>query len=57
MVVPFDHVSSLLARRYIGLEQVGDRVWSAYFGPLHLGWLDEYDYRIMDVKERHKRRR
>jgi len=50
-------VSSLLARRHIGLEQVGDGVWSAYFGPLHLGWLDEYDYRIMDVKERSKRRR
>ncbi len=50
-------VSSLLARRTIGLEQVGDRVWSAYFGPLHLGWLDEYDYRIMDVRERSKRRR
>lgn len=50
-------VSSLLARRYIGLEQVADRVWSVYFGPLHLGWLDEADFRIMDVKERTKRRR
>jgi hypothetical protein len=50
-------VSSLLARQHIGLEQVGDGVWSAYFGPLHLGWLDEYDYRIMDVKERSKRQR
>lgn len=50
-------VSSLLDKRFVGLEQVGDRVWSVYFGPVHLGWLDEADYRIMDVKERARRRR
>jgi hypothetical protein len=50
-------VSSLLGRRWVGLEQVGDGVWSVYFGPVHLGWLDEADFRIMDVKERTKRRR
>ena len=50
-------VSTLLAGRYIALEQVADAVWSVYFGPVHLGWLDEADFRIMDVKERTKRRR
>ena len=50
-------VSSLLKRHFVGLEQVGDGVWSVYFGPVHLGWLDEADYRIMDVKDRTRRRR
>jgi len=38
-------------------EQVGDGVYSVYFGPVHLGWLDERDFRIMDVKEQSRRRR
>lgn len=50
-------VSTLLARRYVGLEQIAEDVWSVYFGPVHLGWLDETDFRIMDVKERTRRRR
>lgn len=50
-------VSTLLRRCHVGLEQVGDGVWSVYFGPVHLGWLDETDYRIMDVKGRTRRRR
>lgn len=50
-------VSTLLKRRLVGLEQVADGVWSVYFGPLHLGWLDEADFRIMDVKERSRRQR
>ncbi|MEK9500595.1 hypothetical protein WI372_06370, partial [Gemmatimonadota bacterium DH-20] len=41
----------------VGLEQIGDEVWAVYFGPVHLGWLDEADYRIMDVKERARRNR
>lgn len=48
-------VSSLLKRHYVGLEPVGEGVFSVYFGPLHLGWLDERDYRIMDVKDRARR--
>jgi putative transposase len=49
-------LSNLLARDYIGLEEVGEGLWSVYFGPVHLGWLDEKDYRIMDVRdERHRR--
>jgi putative transposase len=50
-------VSHLLGRKSVGLEQVGDGVWSAYFGPVHLGWLDEADYRIMDVRGQKRRRR
>lgn len=50
-------VSTLLTGRRVGLEQVGDGVWSVYFAHLHLGWLDEADYRIMDVKKRTRRQR
>lgn len=49
-------VSNLLKHEHIGFEEVGEGLWSAYFGPVHLGWLDERDYRIMDVKG-HRRRR
>jgi putative transposase len=50
-------VSHLLGREEVGLEEVGDGVWSVFFGPVHLGWLDESDYRIMDVQGRKRRRR
>lgn len=50
-------VSTLLKRKLVGLEQIADGVWSVYFGPVHLGWLDEDDFRIMDVRERARRRR
>ncbi len=50
-------VSSLLKYHTVGLEQIADQVWSVYFGPVHLGWLDEADYRIMDVKKRSRRTR
>jgi hypothetical protein len=50
-------VSSLLKKRSVALEQVGDGVWSVFFGPVHLGWLDQADYRIMDVKKRSRRNR
>jgi len=49
-------VSSLLKGHVVGLEQIADGVWSVYFGPVHLGWLDETDYRIMDVLDRVRRR-
>lgn len=42
-------VSSLLKYRSVGLEQIGVGVCAIYFGPVHLGWLDEADYRIMDI--------
>jgi putative transposase len=50
-------VSHLLGREEVGLEEVGDGVWAVFFGPVHLGWLDESDYRIMDVQGRTRRRR
>jgi hypothetical protein len=50
-------VSTLLKRKVVGLEQIADGVWSVFFGPVHLGWLDEDDFRIMDVRERSRRRR
>jgi putative transposase len=49
-------VSNLLKREFIGLEEVGEGLWSVYFGPVHLGWLDEQDFRIMDVKDKRRRR-
>ena len=49
-------VSHLLSRLEVGLQEVGEGVWSVFFGPLHLGWLDEADYRIMDVQGRRRRR-
>lgn len=50
-------VSTLLKKTVVGLEQIAEEVWSVFYGPVHLGWLDEADYRIMDVKERTRRRR
>lgn len=50
-------VSSLLKYKTVGLEQIADGVWSVCFGPVHLGWLDEADFRIMDVQDRARRRR
>lgn len=50
-------MTSTFRRHHIGLEQISDRVWSVYFGPIHMGWLNEADYRIMDVKNRKSRRR
>jgi transposase InsO family protein len=49
-------VSHLLGRKEVGLEQIADGIWSVYFGPVHLGWLDEADYRIMDVTGGKRRR-
>jgi transposase InsO family protein len=48
-------VSNLLRFEYVGLEEIADRVWGVYYGPVFLGWLDEDDYRIMDVRN-HRRR-
>lgn len=50
-------VSSLLKRHVVALDQLGDGVSSVFFRPVHLGWLDETDYRIMDVKDRNRRHR
>jgi len=47
----------LLKHDFVGLEQIAEAAWSVFYGPVHLGWLDEADYRIMDVKERSRRTR
>jgi hypothetical protein len=31
--------------------------WNVFFGPVHLGWLDERDYRIHDRRGRIQRER
>jgi transposase InsO family protein len=49
-------VSQLFQSHEVGLEQIAERVWSVFFGPIHLGWLDETDFRIMDVLRNKKRR-
>lgn len=46
----FVFVSSVLKGRRVGLEEVGDGLWAVFYGPHPLGWLDERDYRIMDVQ-------
>lgn len=48
--------SHLLRCEDVGLEEIGHGVWSVFFGPVHLGWLDETDYRIMDVQGRKRGR-
>jgi transposase InsO family protein len=50
------HVSRLLDNQIVGLEPIAETVCSVFFGPVHLGWLDESDFRIMDVRG-HQRRR
>ena len=49
-------VSNLLKKEDIGLEEVGEGLWSVYFGPVPLGSLDERDFRIMDVIGDRRRR-
>jgi transposase InsO family protein len=49
-------VSHLLRYQPVGLEQIASRLWSVYYGPHTLGWLDESDNRIMDVRGKRRRR-
>jgi hypothetical protein len=41
-------VSKVLRFETVGLEEIAERVWSVFYGPI---FLDEDDYRIMDVRE------
>jgi putative transposase len=50
-------VDSTLKGHSVGLEEMGDGVWSVYFRPLRLGWLDEADDRVMDGGNRVQRQR
>jgi len=51
------YVSRLLCRELVALEPIADGVSSVYFGPVHLGWLDERDFRIMDVRRLQQKHR
>jgi hypothetical protein len=50
-------VSHILAALPVGLEPLASGTWNVFFGPVHLGWLDERDYRIHDHRGRLTRRR
>jgi hypothetical protein len=41
----------------VGLEPLTSGTWNVYFGPVHLGWLDERDYRIHNRRGRTERER
>jgi putative transposase len=49
------NVSHILAALPVGLEPLASGTWNVFFGPVHLGWLDERDYRIHDHRGRVKR--
>ena len=51
------NVSHILATLPVGLEPLASGTWNVFFGPVHLGWLDERDYRIHDHRGRLTRRR
>ena len=48
-------VSEMLRFDVVGLEEIAEQVWAVYYGPIFLGWLDEVDYRIMDVRGMRRR--
>jgi hypothetical protein len=49
-------VTHTLAGEYVGLNEVGDGLWDAYFGPVLLGRMDERKLRIEDHRGRWIRR-
>jgi putative transposase len=51
------NVSHILATLPVGLEPLASGTWNVFFGPIHLGWLDERDYRIHDRRGRSQRER
>jgi putative transposase len=51
------NVSHILATLPVGLEPLASGTWNVFFGPVHLGWLDERDYRIHDRRGRSERER
>jgi transposase InsO family protein len=51
------NVSHILAALPVGLEPLASGTWNLFFSPVHLGWLDERDYRIHDHRGRLTRRR
>jgi transposase InsO family protein len=49
------NVSHILATLPVGLEPLASGTWNVFFGPIHLGWLDERDYCIHDRRGRAQR--
>ena len=49
------NVSHILAALPVGLEPLASGTWNVFFGPIHLGWPDERDYRIHDHRGRSQR--
>jgi hypothetical protein len=47
----------ILAMLPVGLEPLASGLWNVFFGPMHLGWLGERDYRIHDHRGRVHRER
>ena len=52
----FVFVSRNLRYQPVGLEEIGPGLWAVFYGPVHLGWLDEADFRIMDVRGPRRRK-
>jgi hypothetical protein len=51
------NVSHILATLSVGLEPLASGTRNVFFGPVHLGWLDERDYRVHDRRGRTERER
>jgi putative transposase len=49
------NVSHSLATLPVGLEPLASGTWNVFFGPIHLGWLDQRDHRIHDRRGRTQR--
>jgi len=43
-------VSTALIQKDIGLEELGNGIWRVYFRNKLLGYLDEKNFRILDLK-------
>ncbi|MEO6058047.1 MAG: helix-turn-helix domain-containing protein [Gemmatimonadales bacterium] len=50
------NVSHVLATLPVGHEPLTTGTWNVFFGPVHLGWLDERDYRIHDRRGHSQRK-
>jgi hypothetical protein len=50
------NVSTVCVGEYVSLEEIGDGIWTVYFGPLKLGRLLERHTRIEDQHGRLHRR-
>lgn len=51
------NISQTLGGEYIGLVEIDDGEWDAYFGPLRLGRFHERTLNVEDALSRHYRRR